>query len=543
MTASAATRIVVSGRDTPGTSAGPPGTWSAADSLRALFAHRLQRLILRSAQTPLRRVWALGYELVARLSAAFFARGIPGASVWLRGGAAGDDLVPGMSDIDLALLAPGDVEPARRRWNALLIRAPWLDRLIDRPFVFDLSEFAAVSSGCALTYGLTDGEAMYFGERPSVDWIRTLEAPGLHGGPEDWRLVRGPDRRLAPVGRDEQDERLAAWLHVLLWWRWAFVFCDQPHTPRSADVCVKLISEPARAWLWLAHRERADGRADALRRLAQRLPEEEPAVRVALDLQRRMTRAPEAPFADVLPALVRMTRRMDELIFEQIADAGADEVRIAAGARHGDALPLADWPAVAAPGRFAETFRVQLGSPSDPAALVSALHGLQDDTYCALRERDLLVLPARPLPRSRLRAVKSRTTDPVSFALLDGGDVARFPRVRGWSASDLAARAVAEHRAWLGTHRMPPRPWSPPPPPCHPLGMALSAGRAALFAESIRAGEPELIAGAEELGRRLGPVGEEAVQAHAASASSGEPPPPAVVAAIETLVGDLPPYD
>jgi hypothetical protein len=298
---------------------------------------------------------------------------------------------------------------------------------------------------------------------------------------------------------------------------------------------VKLVAEPARAWLWLAHRERADGRADALRRLARRRPEEEPTVRVVLDLQRRLPRAPAAPFARVLPGLVRLTRAVDDLIAEQIAVTGADEVRLA-GVEPGDAMPLADWPAIAAPARFAETFAVGAGSPADPEALGRALGGLRDDAYCALRDGDLLVLPARPLPRTRLRAVKSRTTDPVSFALLDGADRARFPRARGWSAHDLAARAVAEHRAWLRTRRMPPRPWSPPPPANHPLGMLLTAGRAALFAASLRDGEPELVVGAAELGRRLGPAGEEAVRAHAASAASGEAPPAGVVAALEQVV-------
>jgi hypothetical protein len=492
--------------------------------------------VLRSAETPLRGVWVLGYRVVARLSAAFFTRGIPDPSVYLRGGAAGNELVPGMSDIDLVVVAPHGIERARRRWDALLLRFEWVDRLIDRPHTFDTGELAAVSSGCALTYGLDDGEAMYFGARPSVDWIRTLEAPGLRGETENWQLMRGPDRRPPLAPRDDQDERLAAWLQVLLWWRWAFLFCDQPRTPRAADVCVKLIAEPARAWLWLAHRERADGRADALYRFARRLPEEEPAAQFALDLQRRLTRPPEAPFAEALPVLLRLTRRVDDLIAQQIADAGADEVRLAGVEPGADAIALADWPAVAAPARFAETFNMQTGSPADPMALTRALHGLRDDAYRALRDAELLVLPGRPLPRTRLRAVKSRTTDPVSFALLDASPIARFPRVRGWSATDLAARAVNEHGAWLRTRRMPPRPWSPPPPACHGLGMLLSAGRAALFAASVRAGEPELVVGAAEIGRRLGPAGEDAVDAHAVSAASGEPPPAAVVAALEPVV-------
>ena len=72
--------------------------------------------------------------------------------------------------------------------------------------------------------------------------------------------------------------------------------------------------------------------------------------------------------------------------------------------------------------------------------------------------------------------------------------------------------------------------------------MLLSAGRAALLCESVRAGEPELIVEPAELGRRLGPAGEAAVGAHAQSAASGEPPPVAVVAGIEARLAQFSDY-
>jgi hypothetical protein len=72
--------------------------------------------------------------------------------------------------------------------------------------------------------------------------------------------------------------------------------------------------------------------------------------------------------------------------------------------------------------------------------------------------------------------------------------------------------------------------------------MLLSSARAALFSESVRAGELELVVGPAELGRRLGPAGEDAVAAHAVSAASGEPPPSDIVAALEERVAALPGY-
>ena len=73
-----------------------------------------QRLVLRSAATPLRHVWAIAYAVLARVAGALLTRGVPGASVYLRAGAAGNELRPGMSDIDLALdVVPGAVERLR----------------------------------------------------------------------------------------------------------------------------------------------------------------------------------------------------------------------------------------------------------------------------------------------------------------------------------------------------------------------------------------------------------------------------------------------
>ena len=485
----------------------------------------------------------LGYRVVARVAAWLLARDAPEASVYVRAGAAGGELLPGMSDIDLAVVAAGGGERVRRRWDAALARVPLLDRLVDWPLILDERDLGAISGSCALTFGLEDGRAAYFGERASVDVIRRLEHPGLGDPMAGWRLLRGAERRPAAPAQDPHRDALAAWSEVVLWWRWAFVFCDQPRTPRAADVCVKLISEPARAWLWLAHRERAGSRADALRLLAERLPEEAPAAELALDLQRRLPTAPTAPFEAVLPALMRMSRRVDALIESRLAGAAADEVAIAGAPLPGSGtLPLADWPAVAAPAAFAETFSIRPGDPGDPAALTEAIRAAERGTLHALRSGELLVVPARPLPRSRMRAVKSRTTDPVSFALADGAAVARFPRVAGWSAGDLAARAVAEHRAWLRTRVMPPVPWSPPPPPSHGLGMLLSAARAALLAESVEAGSPELIVDPAALGRLLGPAGEDAVAAHAAAVRDAALPPPRVVAELDAIVAKLPAY-
>ena len=91
-------------------------------------------------------------------------------------------------------------ERVRRRWNAVQSRLPSIDRLLDRPLIFDEDELAAVASGCALTFGLGRGEAAYFGERPE----RRLDADA--GAPRH----RRSDRRLAAAARGRAPAGAAA---------------------------------------------------------------------------------------------------------------------------------------------------------------------------------------------------------------------------------------------------------------------------------------------------------------------------------------------
>src|SRR5205807_4452577 len=63
-------------------------------------------------------------------------------------------------------------------------------------------------------------------------------------------------------------------------------------------------------------------------------------------------------------------------------------------------------------------------------------------------------------------------SDPVSAALSRSRDGAAFPGLRGWSASDGARRAVAEHRPWVHSDRA-------------DVARLLTAARAGLFLESL----------------------------------------------------------
>ena len=225
------------------------------------------------------------------------------------------------------------------------------------------------------------------------------------------------------------------------------------------------------------------------------LPEEEPAFRGALELQRSLPDSPAPRLAEVLPALVRLSDRIARLIAAEVQAEGVTEVRLA-GAEPAELadglLPLVDWRSLVCPAPRDELFAPMHGDPGDPATIRAAAVGDEGEPYRALRAGELMILPARTFPGGRLRTVKCRVSDPVLFALVEGKRVAAFPRVSGFSAEHLARRAVAEHGARLRAGAN------------HSLETLWRAARAALFLQSIEDGDPELPLTASETALRLG---------------------------------------
>ncbi len=490
-------------------------------SLRGTTRHRLvrlvQRVLLATARTPLRRVWTLGYRVAAHLVAALLVRGEAGATVYGRASLGSAELLPGLSDIDLALVLATDdgADRVRRRWARLGSRLT-ATGLVDTPFVFSEGELRAVAGRSVLTYG----EPAFGGPRARHDLHRMLQRPELEDPTLDWRRLRGPDRRPPPRARDVQERRIAAWLDLVFWWRFAYPACAAPPAPWLAGRCVRLVAGPGLVWLALAHGERPATRDAVLQALLRHLPEEEAALRATLALHHDLHRLPEARLDVVVPLLIRLSDRIAALLAEQLADAPLTEVALT-----GERVmppPLVDWREVVIPQGPGERLQPLDGDPSDPAVLAGAALGAPDGVQPVLRSGRLLLLPGLEFRPTRLRAIQCRVTDPVSFALLDGEPSARFPDVAGWSIGDMARRAVAEHAARLRD--------GPPD-----LDLVLTAARAALLHESVRAGEPELVLGAADAAARLpGDAAAEAVSAGAA--------PPAVLSALREQVLALPAF-
>ena len=195
------------------------------------------------------------------------------------------------------------------------------------------------------------------------------------------------------------------------------------------------------------------------------------------------------------------------------------------------------------PGLSDESLSPIEGSAADPAVIAAAAIASRKGPYPALRNERLLVLPSSRRRRALLRSVHCPLSDPVSFALLEGAERARFPNVRGWSLEDTTRRAAAEHRAWLqkaalgeGDRLV-------------ELGMLFSAARAGLLLETLGAGSPELALTVEAVARRLEerlPGGAaaplELYEEYGSCRADGGEPEPRAVAALRAGVLTLEPY-
>jgi predicted nucleotidyltransferase len=539
-----------------------------------------QALLIRTSGTPLRHLWAMAYRAIARITCGYLIRDEADAAAYLRGGLAVGDLLPGLSDIDLVVVVSEDssgpglaAARTRRRWRrvARLLRIVPLP--LDVPRIYGDDDLRDLADNSALTYGLDASHppvdrGTYFGDRANLDRIRTLGRPGLYGATGDWRLLAGSERRLPKSARDAQLRRVAAWFELVYWWRLVFPVCMTPTRYRAADMSVKFVAEPARIWLWLAHGERLYGRVEVLRAALQWLPEEESVIRRALDLRRSLPHCPDSPLAEAVPGLVRLSTRIAELISAQIADYEATDVRlqgldpaeliIAPGSQPGvraadlpqrSCLALADWRALACPPTPDESFTPTSGDPSDPVVLAAAAASQPTGPYPALRSDGLMILPGGPWWRTQLRAIQCRSTDPVSFSLAAGAETAVFPNVRGWSAQDVARRAVAEHRAWLAGEPNSLGASGESQARGRTLGMLMTAARAGLFLQSIEERAPELSLTVVETARQLaarssaaGAVAEGAVEGYREFGLHGRQPAEPIISAMRKLVTGLPAY-
>jgi hypothetical protein len=526
--------------------------------------------MLWATRTPLRWVAVLAYRLVIWSAAGLLRWGDPDSAVYLRGGWGRGESVPGLSDIDLALVvADGRADRLRRRWRRLLRAVPAAGSLIQLAVYGDAELLAAVSAPT-----LSADSAVHLGPSPLPDEAGLRVRPGLLGPLQDWRGVAGPNRLPPAAAPDAQGRRVGAWLELQAIWRDAFRACARPAAVTVPHLCVKLVADPARIWLGLVEGAHLSRRREVLE-LGQRLiPEEAAALAAALALYDALDERPVPPLADSLSACLRLSDRLAGWLIEDLRGAGRTAVRLVGTDGHDLALPpeadaplrrllgepprlqpLLDWRALAWPLHPDDAFAATRLSPAEPEGLGAAVMAAGSwGPYPALSHGELIVLAGPGL----LRAVQCRLTDPVTFAISRGQTVAEFPDVAGWSAPDWARRAVLEHRAWLGVGPVRQGPlveqwmqslWRTSAPDAVVIGLLLSAARAALFAESLDQGRPELAvtvsAAAAALDARLGGAGtlaREAAAAYRACRLAGTDPPVTVVMNLREAVLGLPAF-
>ncbi len=466
-------------------------------------------------------LWRRIYVVIARVYVAYLCRSEHDAAAFLAGSLTGADQLYGLTDIDVAIVLPADLagvglarQRVRQRCERVASALPVLGGLLfDSPQVFEDDDLRDATTNCTLTYRLNDAgaggvnHAVYGGRYADPDKMRRLERPCLYDSTAHWRLLAGPDRRPPEARRDEDERYLAAWLELQFWWRWAFDACSHPDQLRNPSTCVKLAAESARIWLWVEHREEVGRRVEALARAAEELPEEAFALERMRQLHDSLTKLPAAPLAEALALLVRFSARVATVLGRRAEVAGCTEVFLlgdpaelrppsgdwwerAATAADGEGpclLPLVDWCAMVCLWEPPdETFVVLDGDPCDPGQLAALSALAARGTYPTLVDGELMLRPAPMGKRLRLRTVQCPDTDPVSFALVRGESVARFPNMRGLSVQHTVQRAVREHGVWLAELD------TSVPLTVDALGRLITAARAALAWESLQDGQPVL---------------------------------------------------
>ena len=186
----------------------------------------------RERRSAVFRRWPTGPPRAALT--AYVTRGDRDAAAYVRGGVATGDFLPGLSDVDTAVVfarraGPRAADARACRWRRLSARSRSPSSWSRRPMVFERRRPRRAGwrprrspSGLTAAVSRCQSRAGYFGAHASFDWLRMLERPGLYGLGADWRLLAGPERRPPlPASRIPRrgDRRLAR--VALFWWRWA----------------------------------------------------------------------------------------------------------------------------------------------------------------------------------------------------------------------------------------------------------------------------------------------------------------------------------
>lgn len=440
---------------------------------------------------------------VYRATMAVTARGLlgEGVSIFVRGGLARGNPVFGLSDIDLIALldedAPDGAEQAlHERWERLQAWVPTVGFLVDLE-VIHVHDVKLAATGPSRQAGLTTGTAVHF-SRPAAP-LEMYARPGVERLASEWRLLRGVDRLPDLAPWDTYRAQQAAWLELQHWWRYAPSLVLRAGEPRISYRALRLVTEPARAWLYQATGDHIQDRAALLTRVRAEADARgllTDATHHAIELAERLNRDPANGGAvdpdTVVTWLAHVSAWTADEISAQLRAHSTTHVELVDHGVPTSGHHLVDWRAVVVPPSASATFVVGRGDACSAEAVAAAAVAYEPGAYVALRHGPILVKPVSGSWAGALwRTLHFSISDPVSFSQIDGVGRAAFVDAPGWSIEDQALRAVNEHRAFLaaaGDH------WSK-------LGVhrLLTAVRAGVLADSLREGMPRLLVGTEAI--------------------------------------------
>jgi len=179
-----------------------------------------QRLVVSTAGGPAGRLWAASYRCLTQAVPPILIRGEQDASVYARAGTAGEDFVPGLSDIYLAIVLEPDAagpgfaaERVRRRFTSIAQRLPAVRFLFDAPCVYDEAELRELAGSSYATFGLAGvppGGAAYTADLSLLDRRRILNlAVVSRRGLGGQRSVEGGRLENEPLAPGEERAGLA----------------------------------------------------------------------------------------------------------------------------------------------------------------------------------------------------------------------------------------------------------------------------------------------------------------------------------------------
>ena len=174
--------------------------------------------------TPLRQLWALVYRAVAHAVGMVLTRGEPGAAVYTRASFGGSEFLPGLSDVDLAIVLATDAQADRARGRWKRHERARCRRRAGRPAAH-LRGGGAAGAGRHVGPDLRRGGVRRAAGRRATPCGR-CSGPSSTAGrstPGGGCAVRIAARPARPSG--VQERRIAAWLELVYWWRFAFPAC------------------------------------------------------------------------------------------------------------------------------------------------------------------------------------------------------------------------------------------------------------------------------------------------------------------------------